>query len=33
MSTCLPKPIQRFFSHYLPVVKGLAANTVAAYRA
>jgi len=32
MSTCLPKPIQRFFSHYLPVVKGLAANTVAAYR-
>ena len=32
MSTCLPKPIQRFFSHYLPVVKGLAANTVASYR-
>jgi integrase/recombinase XerD len=32
MSTCLPKSIQRFFSHYLPVEKGLAVNTVLAYR-
>jgi site-specific recombinase XerD len=32
MSSCLAKPIKQFFSHYLPVQKGLAANTVAAYR-
>ena len=32
MDTCLPKPIHRFFSHYLPVVKGLAADTVAVNR-
>lgn len=32
MNTCLAKPVKRFFSDYLPVQKGLAANTVAAYR-
>jgi site-specific recombinase XerD len=32
MSSCLAKPMKQFFSHYLPVQKGLAANTVAAYR-
>ena len=32
MSSCLPKPMKQFFSQYLPVQKGLAANTVAAYR-
>ena len=24
--------IKRFFSHYLPIIKGLSTNTVAAYR-
>jgi integrase/recombinase XerD len=32
MSSCLAKPMKKFFSHYLPVQKGLAANTVIAYR-
>ena len=32
MKSCLAKPIKKFFSHYLPVQKGLAVNTVAAYR-
>ena len=32
MNTCLANPMKRFFSHYLSVQKGLAANTVAAYR-
>jgi site-specific recombinase XerD len=32
MSSSLAKPIKQFFSHYLPVQKGLAVNTVAAYR-
>jgi integrase/recombinase XerD len=32
MSTSLANPVKRFFSHYLPVQKGLAANTVTAYR-
>jgi integrase/recombinase XerD len=32
MSTPLPNPVKRFFSDYLPVQKGLAANTVMAYR-
>ena len=32
MSSSLAKPMKQFFSHYLPVQKGLAANTVAAYR-
>ena len=32
MSSCLAIPMKQFFSQYLPVQKGLAANTVAAYR-
>ena len=32
MSPFLANPMKRFFSHYLPVQKGLAANTVLAYR-
>ena len=32
MNTPLANPVKRFFSDYLPVQKGLAANTVAAYR-
>ena len=32
MNTPLASPMKRFFSHYLPVQKGLAANTVAGYR-
>jgi integrase/recombinase XerD len=32
MSPFLPDSIKRFFSHYLPVQKGLATNTVLAYR-
>jgi len=32
MNTCLANPIKRFFSDYLPIQKGLASNTVAAYR-
>ena len=32
MNTPLAKPVKRFFSDYLPVQKGLAANTIAAYR-
>ena len=32
MKTPLANPVKRFFSDYLPVQKGLAANTMAAYR-
>lgn len=32
MNTPLANPVKRFFSDYLPVQKGLAANTMAAYR-
>ena len=32
MNTPLANPVKRFFSDYLPVQKGLAANTIAAYR-
>ena len=32
MSPYLANPVKRFFSHYLPVQKGLATNTVLAYR-
>jgi len=32
MSPYLANPLKRFFSHYLPVQKGLAPNTVLAYR-
>ena len=32
MSTPLANPVKRFFSDYLPVQKGLAVNTIAAYR-
>jgi site-specific recombinase XerD len=32
MNTPLANPVKRFFSNYLPVQKGLAANTIAAYR-
>ena len=32
MNTCLASPVKRFFSDSLPVQKGLAANTIAAYR-
>lgn len=32
MTHMIPKFIKRFFSHYLPVQKGLAANTILAYR-
>ncbi len=32
MTTPLANPVKRFFSDYLPVQKGLAANTIAAYR-
>ena len=32
MTPTLPRLLQRFFSHYLPVQKGLATNTVLAYR-
>ena len=32
MTHMIAKFIKRFFSHYLPVQKGLAANTILAYR-
>ncbi len=32
MNPMLAKYIKRFFSHYLPVQKGLADNTILAYR-
>ena len=32
MNTPLANPVKRFFSDYLPVQKGLAANTITAYR-
>jgi site-specific recombinase XerD len=32
MSPCLANPLKRFFSHYLPVQRGLATNSVLAYR-
>ena len=32
MTHIIVKLIKRFFSHYLPVQKGLAANTILAYR-
>jgi len=32
MSPYLANPLKRFFSHYLPVQKGLAGNTILAYR-
>ena len=32
MTPLLANFIKRFFSHYLPVQKGLAANTMLAYR-
>ena len=32
MSPYLANPLKRFFSHYLPVQKGLAGNTIFAYR-
>ena len=32
MRHIIAKPLKRFFSHYLPVQKGLAANTILAYR-
>jgi len=32
MTQMLPNLIKRFFSHYLPVQKGLAVNTIVAYR-
>ncbi len=32
MNPFLPNSMKRFFSHYLPVQKGLAANTILAYR-
>ncbi len=32
MSPCLANSLKRFFSHYLPVQKGVATNTVLAYR-
>ncbi|PXF55159.1 MAG: integrase [Deltaproteobacteria bacterium] len=32
MTHIIAKPLKRFFSHYLPVRKGLAANTILAYR-
>ena len=32
MNTPLANPVKRFFSDYLPVQKGLAANTIMAYR-
>jgi len=32
MTPTLPRLLQRFFSHYLPIQKGLAINTVLAYR-
>ncbi len=32
MSPYLANPLKRFFSHYLPVQRGLASNTVLAYR-
>ena len=32
MTHSIAKSIKRFFSHYLPVQKGLAANTIMAHR-
>jgi len=32
MTHIIAKFIKRFFSHYLPVQKGLAVNTILAYR-
>jgi len=32
MTHSIAKFIKRFFSHYLPIQKGLAANSILAYR-